>query len=100
MAHPLRRWWCGCRPPCHGGDTAGSPRCGPMRPGARGTVGPMSMRRVDRAVADYTALRPRLLPATDEFVELVTGTIDDAGINYLSVTGRTKTIGSFAAKAR
>ena len=43
---------------------------------------------------------PRLLPATDEFVELVTGTIDDAGINYLSVTGRTKTVGSFAAKAR
>jgi ppGpp synthetase/RelA/SpoT-type nucleotidyltranferase len=60
----------------------------------------MSLRRVDRAVADYTALRPRLLPATDEFVDLVTGTIDDAGINYLSVTGRTKTIGSFAAKAR
>ena len=60
----------------------------------------MSMRRVDRAVADYTALRPQLLPATDEFVELVTGTIDDAGINYLSVTGRTKTVGSFAGKAR
>jgi len=60
----------------------------------------MSLRRVDRAVADYTALRPRLLPATDEFVALVTGTIDDAGINYLSVTGRTKAIGSFAAKAR
>ena len=60
----------------------------------------MSLRRVDRAVADYTALRPRLLPATDEFVDLITGTIDDAGINYLSVTGRTKTIGSFAAKAR
>jgi len=33
-------------------------------------------------------------------VALVTGTIDDAGINYLSVTGRTKAIGSFAAKAR
>ena len=60
----------------------------------------MSLRRVDRAVADYTALRPQLLPATDEFVELVTGTIDDAGINYLSVTGRTKTVGSFAGKAR
>ena len=67
---------------------------------SRGTVGAMSLRRVDRAVADYTALRPRLLPATDEFVDLITGTIDDAGINYLSVTGRTKTIGSFAAKAR
>ena len=60
----------------------------------------MSMRRVDRAVADYTALHPSLLPATDEFVEHVTGIIDDAGINYLSVTGRTKTVGSFAGKAR
>ena len=60
----------------------------------------MSMRRIDRAVADYTALRPSLLPATDEFVEHVTGIIDDAGINYLSVTGRTKSIGSFAGKAR
>ena len=60
----------------------------------------MSMRRVDRAVADYTALRPRLLPATDEFVDLVTGTIDDAGINYLSVTGRTKTRGVVRREGR
>src|SRR5512138_2134720 len=60
----------------------------------------MSMRRIDRAVQDYTALRVRLLPATDAFVELVTGIIDDAGINYLSVTGRTKTVASFAGKAR
>jgi putative GTP pyrophosphokinase len=60
----------------------------------------MSMRRVDRAVADYAELRVRLLPATDQFVELVTGIIDDAGINYLSVTGRTKSVASFAAKSR
>ena len=60
----------------------------------------MSLRRIDRAVADYTDLRDRLLPVTDEFVELVTGIIDDAGINYLSVTGRTKTVSSFAGKAR
>ena len=60
----------------------------------------MSLRRVDRAVADYADLRQQLLPATDEFVALVTGIIDDAGINYLSVTGRTKSVGSFAAKAR
>ncbi len=62
--------------------------------------GAMSLRRVDRAVGHYTALRDRLLPATDEFVELVTAIIDDAGINYLSVTGRTKSVASFAAKAR
>ncbi len=60
----------------------------------------MSLRRVDRAVADYTELRERLLRASDEFVELVTGIIDDAGINYLSVTGRTKSVASFAGKAR
>jgi ppGpp synthetase/RelA/SpoT-type nucleotidyltranferase len=33
-------------------------------------------------------------------IELVTGILDDAGINYLSVTGRTKSIASFAEKAR
>ena len=60
----------------------------------------MSVRRLDRAVGQYTGLRDRLLPATDEFVELVTAIIDDAGINYLSVTGRTKSVASFAAKAR
>ena len=60
----------------------------------------MSLRRVDRAVADYVELREQLQAATDEFVELVTGIIDDAGINYLTVTGRTKSVGSFAAKAR
>ncbi|KRE63656.1 GTP pyrophosphokinase [Nostocoides sp. Soil756] len=60
----------------------------------------MSMRRIDRAVADYISLRPRLEPATREFVAEVTRTIDEAGINYLSVTGRTKSVPSFAAKAR
>ena len=60
----------------------------------------MSLRRVDRAVEQYAALRDRLLPATDAFVELVTAILDDAGINYLTVTGRTKTVPSFAAKAR
>ncbi len=60
----------------------------------------MSLRHVDRAVAAYTALRPNLVPATERFVEDVTGTIDEAGINYLSVTGRTKSVASFAGKAR
>jgi putative GTP pyrophosphokinase len=60
----------------------------------------MSLPRVDQAVSQYTAVRDRLLPATDQFVELVTAILDDAGINYLTVTGRTKTVPSFAAKAR
>ena len=37
--------------------------------------------------------------AGEQFVALVTSVLDDAGINYLSVTGRTKTVASFAAKA-
>jgi len=36
---------------------------------------------------------------TDAYVSLVTTLLDDAGINYLSVTGRTKSVASFAAKA-
>ncbi|MFX0539781.1 GTP pyrophosphokinase [Ornithinimicrobium sp. Y1847] len=54
---------------------------------------------VDRAVAAYAELQPTLLTVTDEMVELLISLIDDAGINYLTVTGRTKGIGSFAAKA-
>ncbi len=60
----------------------------------------MSLRHVDRAVAGYTAARPQLVPATEQFVADVAATIDEAGINYLSVTGRTKSVASFAAKAR
>ncbi|GAB2867389.1 DUF429 domain-containing protein [Nocardioides pacificus] len=52
-----------------------------------------------RAVKTYAALRPQLLEATDRYVALVTTLLDDAGINYLSVDGRTKSVASFAAKA-
>ena len=51
------------------------------------------------AVQTYAAMHPELREATDRFVVLVTTLLDDAGINYLSVTGRTKTVASFAAKA-
>jgi predicted RNase H-like nuclease/ppGpp synthetase/RelA/SpoT-type nucleotidyltranferase len=54
---------------------------------------------VRRAVQTYAALQPELQEATTGFVGLVTTLLDDAGINYLSVTGRTKSIASFAAKA-
>jgi ppGpp synthetase/RelA/SpoT-type nucleotidyltranferase len=37
--------------------------------------------------------------AADQFVQLVTSFLDDAGINYLTVTGRAKSVASFAAKA-
>ncbi|MCU1537210.1 MAG: RelA/SpoT domain protein [Humibacillus sp.] len=54
---------------------------------------------VAQAVAAYSAGRADLEAATELFVRLVRELLDDAGINYLSVTGRTKSVASFAAKA-
>ena len=53
---------------------------------------------VSTAVRDYAALRPSLLPAADQTVALVTSVLDDAGINYQTVTGRAKSVASYAAK--
>lgn len=54
---------------------------------------------VHAAVQAYAELQPQLQPVTESYVELITQLLDDAGINYLSVTGRTKSVASFAAKA-
>jgi len=54
---------------------------------------------VGAAVRTYARKRPQLRRATDRFVELVTAILDEAGINYLTVTGRAKSVESFAAKA-
>ena len=56
--------------------------------------------RTDRhdAVSEYAELHPRLQAATAEYVRLVTAILDDAGINYLTVTGRAKSVASFADK--
>lgn len=51
------------------------------------------------AVSEYAARRPDLLAATDQYLKLITGLLDEAGINYLSITARTKSVASFAAKA-
>jgi predicted RNase H-like nuclease/ppGpp synthetase/RelA/SpoT-type nucleotidyltranferase len=51
------------------------------------------------AIALYADRRPTLLAATDRYLALVKTLLDDAGINYLSVTARTKSVASFAAKA-
>lgn len=51
------------------------------------------------AVREYAERQPELRQAADQFVQLVTAILDDAGINYLSVTGRAKSVTSFAAKA-
>lgn len=54
---------------------------------------------VREAVRAYAALQPQLVAATAGYVTLVRTLLDDAGIDYLSVTGRTKSVASFAAKA-
>ena len=51
------------------------------------------------AVGEYAAQHTALQAAGAAYVHDVVGVLDDAGINYLSVTGRTKTVQSFAAKA-
>ncbi|WP_139979584.1 DUF429 domain-containing protein [Nocardioides litoris] len=51
------------------------------------------------AVRSYAERHPELTRAGQEAVALVQGLLDEAGINYLSVTGRTKAVASFAEKA-
>jgi predicted RNase H-like nuclease/ppGpp synthetase/RelA/SpoT-type nucleotidyltranferase len=49
-------------------------------------------------VGAYAEAHPRLRAATEEYVRLVTSILDEAGINYLTVSGRTKSVASFADK--
>nr|WP_269329211.1 hypothetical protein [Kineosporia babensis] len=51
------------------------------------------------AVREYALRQPALVEAADRFCALVTSILDEAGINYLSVTGRAKAVASFAGKA-
>jgi predicted RNase H-like nuclease/ppGpp synthetase/RelA/SpoT-type nucleotidyltranferase len=51
------------------------------------------------AVRRYAELHPQLRQVADQWVALVTSVLDEAGINYLSVNGRAKSVSSFAAKA-
>ncbi|MDQ2758486.1 MAG: DUF429 domain-containing protein [Actinomycetota bacterium] len=64
---------------------------------ASGPVVPVDPTRA--AVDAYAARHPVVSAATEAFVAVVTGQLDDAGINYLSVTGRAKAVTSFAGKA-
>ncbi len=54
---------------------------------------------VREAVRAYAELQPGLREPTRRYVEMITSLLDEAGINYLTVTGRTKSVASFAAKA-
>ncbi|WP_035907470.1 GTP pyrophosphokinase [Knoellia subterranea] len=51
------------------------------------------------AVQRYAQRQPELREVTDQFVTMVQALLDDAGINYVSVTGRAKSVASFAGKA-
>ncbi|MDY6997273.1 MAG: bifunctional ribonuclease/(p)ppGpp synthase [Actinomycetota bacterium] len=54
---------------------------------------------VHDAIATFAERRPQLAQSTERYLSAVTALLDDAGINYLSVTARTKSVASFAAKA-
>ena len=67
------------------------------------TPSPRPARRVEdpvaAAVRAYAARQPELREAAEQATALVTSVLDDAGINYLTITGRAKSVASFAAKA-
>ena len=54
---------------------------------------------VEQAVDEYRERHPTLVEATGRYIEMVQALLDDAGINYLSVSGRTKSVESFKGKA-
>jgi ppGpp synthetase/RelA/SpoT-type nucleotidyltranferase len=51
------------------------------------------------AVQEYAGMHADLRAAGEQYVVLIRQILDDGGINYLSVEGRTKSVQSFAAKA-
>lgn len=55
--------------------------------------------RIRDAVQRYAAAHAEVQEAADGFVAMITALLDDAGINYVSVTGRAKSVSSFAGKA-
>ena len=54
--------------------------------------------RTRAVIAQYAADHPHVEAATEAYVALLTQLLDDAGINYQSVTGRAKSVESYAGK--
>ena len=54
-----------------------------------GRVGVMTDTPVREAVRAYAARQPGLREPSGRLVEMLTGLLDEAGINYLTVEGRT-----------
>lgn len=69
-----------------------------LRPTPRGRGG-ARIHDTAAAVREYAAMQPTLQETAEQYVQLVTSLLDDAGINYLTVTSRAKSVASFAAKA-
>ena len=65
----------------------------------RAAAAPAVERTASDAVQQYALVQPSLREVADRCVAQITTMLDDAGINYLSVTGRAKSVASFAAKA-
>lgn len=68
-------------------------------PRERVTPPPAEPAPVNHAVQAYATEWPRLAEVVDDVVDLITRLLDDTGINYLSVSGRAKSVASFATKA-
>jgi predicted RNase H-like nuclease/ppGpp synthetase/RelA/SpoT-type nucleotidyltranferase len=77
----------------------GDARTGAIVTPSKPPPGPSHADVVREAVRSYAARHPALTRAGHDVVGLVQGLLDEAGINYLSVTGRTKAVASFAEKA-
>lgn len=58
----------------------------------------MSRKSLERAMAAYASRFGRTQRRTDDYVRRVRAVVDDAGINYLSITGRAKSPASFSDK--
>lgn len=71
-----------------------------LEPSPRAQPGPAQDEEdeVRQAVRVYVAARPALEEATRRYIQLVTDLLDEAGINYLTVSGRTKSVESYAGK--
>ena len=65
----------------------------------RAAAAPAVEQTASDAVGEYALVQPSLREVADRCVAQITTMLDDAGINYLSVTGRAKSVASFATKA-
>ncbi len=83
----------------HYGDASTGVIVTPSLAGGEPSSRPQRTDPVRVAVQAFAERQPALARAGREFVALVTEVLDEAGINYLSVTGRTKSVTSFAEKA-